>query len=272
MTFYTHPALVATPQSVKTGPAEQPYRRQPARPYATRANAARLSPMLPESQNVPARCLAPPSYQWLKSRVDVYLAAAVLLAAAPLLLLLAWLIRRDGSPALFRQTRAGLHGRPFTLLKFRTMRNDVDPFGDSPQSGRDPRLTRIGQWLRETSLDELPQLFNVCRGEMSLVGPRPLYLQQMAEWNARQRCRLLVKPGLTGLAQIRGRGSLTLEEKLEWDVRYVERVSLRTDLAILWQTVRGLWRRADIYEVRYSASRARRGAVDGLAAPSSGPS
>ena len=94
---------------------------------------------------------------------------------------------------------------------------------------------------------------------MSLVGPRPLYMQQMAEWNERQHGRLLVKPGLTGLAQTRGRGCLTVEEKLELDVQYVETVSLRTDLAIIWQTLRGLWRRGDIYEVRYSRDRARRG-------------
>ena len=138
------------------------------------------------------------------------------------------------------------------------MRPDVEPFGDSPQTGTDPRLTPIGRWLRETSLDELPQLINVLRGDMSLVGPRPLYVQQIAEWNPRQRARLLVKPGLTGLAQIHGRGRLTIEEKLEWDVRYVETISLRTDLSILWHTLRRLWQRGDIYEVRYSRHRARR--------------
>jgi lipopolysaccharide/colanic/teichoic acid biosynthesis glycosyltransferase len=174
------------------------------------------------------------------------------------MLLLAWLIRRDGHPALFRQTRAGLHGRPFALLKFRTMRVDADPFGDSPQTADDPRLTPLGRRLREWSLDELPQLINVLRGEMSLVGPRPLYLQQMAEWNDRQRARLLVKPGLTGLAQIHGRADLTLEDKLEWDVRYVETISLRTDLGILWRTLRNVWRRGGIYETRYSRTQARR--------------
>ncbi len=205
------------------------------------------------------RCHASASYLWLKARLDAFVALAALAAAAPLLLVLAGLVRRDGSAALFRQTRAGCHGRPFSLLKFRTMRPDADPFGDSPRSGTDPRITAIGRWLRETSLDELPQLINVLRGEMSLVGPRPLYLQQMAAWNTRQRGRLLVRPGLTGLAQVRGRGSLTIEEKLAWDVRYVECISLRTDLTILWRTLRGVVRRGDIYEVRYSESRERRG-------------
>lgn len=206
------------------------------------------------------QCSALPSYLWLKHRIDWFVALVALLALGPLLLILATLVRRDGFPAIFRQVRAGRHGRPFTLLKFRTMRPGGDPFGDSPQHGDDPRLTPIGRWLRETSLDELPQIINVLRGEMSLVGPRPLYLQQMAEWNARQRGRLLVKPGLTGLAQIRGRGSLTIEEKLEWDVGYVQSVSLRSDLGVLWQTLAGRGRRGDIYEIRYSETRARRSA------------
>ena len=96
------------------------------------------------------------------------------------------------------------HGRPFTFYKFRTMRPEVDPFGPSPKSGDDPRLTRLGRFLREYSLDELPQLVNILQGDMSLVGPRPLYVAQMAEWDERQRKRLFVKPGLTGLAQISG--------------------------------------------------------------------
>lgn len=207
---------------------------------------------------VPTRCPASRLYLRVKHGCDRVAALVALLLLLPLLVVLAWLVRRDGHPALFRQTRAGQHGRPFQLYKFRTMRADVDPFGDSPQSGDDPRITPIGRWLRETSLDELPQLINVLRGEMSLVGPRPLYLQQMAEWTPRQRARLLVRPGLTGLAQVRGRGRLTIEEKLEWDVRYVETVSLATDLRIIWETLRGLWRRSDIYEVRYSETRVRR--------------
>lgn len=211
-----------------------------------------------------------PSYLWLKQRIDRLAGLVLLAAAAPLMLLIAGLIRRDGHPAIFRQKRAGLHGRPFTLLKFRTMRPDVDPFGDSPQSPTDPRITPLGRWLRETSLDELPQLINVLRGEMALVGPRPLYLQQMAEWNAWQRRRLLVRPGLTGLAQTRGRAALTLEEKLDWDVRYVDTVCLRTDLRILWDTLVAAVQRVGVYEVRYSRSRERRsppGATPASGAP-----
>lgn len=205
------------------------------------------------------RCGAPPSYFGLKDLLDRLVALAALLCVWPLLLILAWLVRRDSpGPAFFRQTRAGRLARPFTLYKFRTMRTDADPYGDSPQAGDDPRITRLGRFLRETSLDELPQLLNVLSGDMALVGPRPLYIQQIAEWNERQRARLLVKPGLTGLAQISGRGSLTIEAKLEWDVRYVATVSLRQDVTIIWQTFSQLFRREGIYEERYSETQARR--------------
>lgn len=205
------------------------------------------------------RCAASPTYLWLKRCLDWYGALCALLATAPLFALIALLIRREGSgPVFFRQARAGRQGRPFILMKFRTMRADVDPFGDSPQDGADPRITRTGRFLRETSLDELPQLLNVLHGDMALIGPRPLYIQQMAEWNARQRARLLVAPGLTGLAQVHGRGSLTIEDKLEWDVHYVETISLATDLGILARTIASLITRTGIYEVEYSRTRQRR--------------
>ena len=205
------------------------------------------------------RCRGSAAYPWLKERIDGYLALVVLVAAAPLFALIGMLIRWDSpGPVFFRQTRAGRRGRPFTLLKFRTMRSEVDPYGDSPQDAGDPRITRTGRFLRETSLDELPQLLNVLAGDMSLVGPRPLYVQQMTEWNERQRKRLLVKPGLTGLAQIHGRGSLTLEDKLQWDVCYAESASLATDVRVIAATLRNLVRRGDIYEKRYSRTRARR--------------
>lgn len=195
----------------------------------------------------------------LKQWVDRYVAACVLAVLWPVLAVLAWKVRRDSTgPAFFRQARAGINARPFTLYKFRTMRTDADPFGDSPQAGHDPRVTKLGRMLRETSLDELPQLLNVARGEMSLVGPRPLYVQQIPEWSARHRGRLLVRPGLTGLAQINGRGTLTIEQKLEWDVRYVEAISLRNDLGIIFRTFRSVLGREGIYEVQYSQTQTRR--------------
>jgi lipopolysaccharide/colanic/teichoic acid biosynthesis glycosyltransferase len=209
----------------------------------------------------PAERRATHSYFYVKSLIDRFAALAALAALFPLMLWIVWRVQRDSrGPAIFRQVRAGRDGRPFTLLKFRTMRTDVDPFGESPRSGDDPRVTPLGRWLRETSLDELPQLINVLRGEMSLVGPRPLYMQQMAEWNERQRGRLRVPPGLTGLAQIEGRGGLTIEEKLEWDVRYAASACLRTDVLILLRTVTNVLRRSGIYEVRYSERAERRGA------------
>lgn len=161
--------------------------------------------------------------------------------------------------AVFKQQRAGKDGEQFTFYKFRTMRLDVDPFGSSPKSGDDPRLTRIGKFLREYSLDELPQLFNVLKGNMSIVGPRPLYVSQVAEWNERQAKRLLVKPGLTGLAQISGRGELTREEKLELDVKYVETASLWLDLKIILRTFAQIFSRKSIYEKRYSQTEYTRG-------------
>ena len=162
-------------------------------------------------------------------------------------------------PAIFRQERAGKGGKPCVFYKFRTMKLDADPFGPSPKSGNDPRLTKAGVFLRQYSLDELPQLFNILKGDMSIVGPRPLYVSQMAEWNERQKKRLLVKPGLTGLAQISGRGRLTREEKLELDVKYVETANFLTDMKIILATLGQVFGRKNIYEKRYSQTEPTRG-------------
>jgi len=184
-----------------------------------------------------------------KRVMDIAVSAAALLLGWPALLGLALAIRRDSpGPALFKQQRAGRDMKPFRMVKFRTMRTDVEQFGVSPGSDQDPRLTRLGPWLRETSLDELPQLWNVLKGEMSLVGPRPLYLSQARRFNERQRRRLEVRPGLTGLAQIMGRGEVPHEEKLEIDVQYVERMSLWLDLKILWRTLRQGFGRQTAYQ------------------------
>jgi lipopolysaccharide/colanic/teichoic acid biosynthesis glycosyltransferase len=199
-------------------------------------------------------------FLFLKRLSDILVAGVSLLILWPLMLAIAAAIRvTSPGPALFRQERAGRGGRPFAMLKFRTMRLDADPFGPSPKSGDDPRLTRTGKFLREYSLDELPQLINILWGDMGLVGPRPLYISQIAEWNARQRKRLLVKPGLTGLAQISGRGELTVEEKLELDVQYVERMGLKLDGRILLATFTRVFTRRGIYEKRYSQAEDTRG-------------
>ena len=162
-------------------------------------------------------------------------------------------------PAIFKQERAGKDGNPFVFYKFRTMKVNIDPFGPSPKYGSDPRLTKVGKFLREYSLDELPQLFNILKGDMSIVGPRPLYVSQMSEWNERQKKRLLVKPGLTGLAQISGRGELTREEKLELDVKYVETAGFLADIKIVLVTIAQVFGRKSIYEKRYSQNEYTRG-------------
>ena len=195
-----------------------------------------------------------------KRTFDFCAAGVAVVVLLPVLAVIAVAVRLSSKgPIIFRQERVGRGGRPFAFYKFRTMRVGVDPFGASPKSGDDPRLTGVGRFLREYSLDELPQLFNILLGNMSLVGPRPLYVSQVAEWDARQRKRLLVKPGLTGLAQISGRGALTREEKLELDVQYVERAGFWLDCKIMLATVGLVFGRKGIYEKRYSATEHTRG-------------
>jgi undecaprenyl phosphate N,N'-diacetylbacillosamine 1-phosphate transferase len=202
--------------------------------------------------------------QALRKRLfDALIAAALLVILSPVFAMLALVIRLTSEgPAIFRQQRAGMQGKPFMLYKFRTMRLGVDPFGPSPKSGDDPRLTRLGRVLREYSLDEWPQLVNIVIGDMSLIGPRPLYLSQIAEWDERQSRRLLVKPGLTGLAQISGRGDLSREEKLELDAQYVEHASLWLDVRILLATLKLVFTQEGIYEKRYSQSEQSRGRIE----------
>ncbi|MEZ4360703.1 MAG: sugar transferase [Kofleriaceae bacterium] len=172
----------------------------------------------------------------IKRAVDLLGAGAGLLVAAPLMAGVAAAVWRDlGTPVIFRQPRAGKDGALFTLWKFRTMRDAVDAQGRPRPDGE--RLTALGKWLRAASLDELPQLFNVLRGEMSLVGPRPLLPRYLPRYSRRQARRHEVKPGITGWAQVRGRNAVSWETKLELDVWYVEHWSLWLDAKILWATV-----------------------------------
>ena len=189
----------------------------------------------------------------MKRFLDIALSLPVMIVLLPVfaVIIIAIMISSKGL-VIFKQQRAGKDGKLFLFYKFRTMRVDVEPFGPSPKSGKDPRLTKVGVFLREYSLDELPKLFNVLNGDMSIVGPRPLYLSQMAEWNDRQKKRLLVKPGLSGLAQISGRGQLTREKKLELDVEYVETANFLTDIKIILATIAQVFGRKNIYEKRYS--------------------
>jgi len=194
---------------------------------------------------------------------DLLISLPVVLILLPVFVIIVIAVKLTSKgPAIFRQERAGKNGKPFVFYKFRTMKVGVELFGPSPKSGDDPRLTKVGKFLREYSLDELPQLFNILKGEMSIVGPRPLYLSQMAEWSERQKKRLLVKPGLTGLAQISGRGELTREEKLELDVKYVEEAGFWTDIKVVLKTIALVFRRRSIYEKRYSQSEYTRGQAE----------
>ena len=182
-----------------------------------------------------------------KRSVDLILATLALLASAPLLLAIAAVVRLDvGRPVLFRQRRPGLNGTPFTLLKFRTMRDAHDPTGNLLADA--DRLTRLGRILRSTSLDELPELWNVVRGEMSLVGPRPLLMRYLDRYTKEQARRHAVRPGITGLAQVGGRNALTWQQKFALDIKYVDACSLRLDVTILARTVRGVLARKNVNE------------------------
>jgi lipopolysaccharide/colanic/teichoic acid biosynthesis glycosyltransferase len=166
----------------------------------------------------------------VKTVVDRTAAAAALLVLAPVLAAVALAVRLDvGAPVLFRQRRPGRFGEPFALIKFRTMRDGDGTDGE--------RLTRLGRFLRASSLDELPELWNVLRGEMSLVGPRPLLTQYLGRYDDEQARRHSVRPGLTGWAQVNGRNAVDWEERLAMDVWYVDHRSLGLDARIVWRTI-----------------------------------
>ena len=172
----------------------------------------------------------------LKRALDVVGAGAGLLLLSPLLIAVAVAVRIGlGSPVLFRQIRPGLNGTPFELVKFRTMR--IDPKVGSGIESDAARLTRLGRFLRSSSLDELPELWNVLRGDMSLVGPRPLLMQYLDRYTPEQARRHLVKPGLTGWAQVNGRNALRWEDKFALDNHYVDNRSMWLDLKIILITI-----------------------------------
>lgn len=164
---------------------------------------------------------------------------------APTVAFMALVVRlRMGAPAFFVQTRPGLHGAPFRLIKVRTMADVRDEHGELLPD--EDRLTALGQFLRSTSLDELPQLWNVLRGDMSLVGPRPLLIKYLPLYSERHRRRHDVRPGITGLAQVGGRNAITWPQKLDLDVEYVDRCSFALDARILWLSARAVVRREGI--------------------------
>lgn len=174
--------------------------------------------------------------RFVKRCLDFLLSLAALIILSPVLLLVAILVRcKLGSPILFKQKRPGLHEKIFCMYKFRTMTDAKDADGNLLPD--EMRLTKFGKLLRSTSLDELPELFNILRGDMAIVGPRPLLVQYLPRYNERQHHRHDVRPGFTGLAQVNGRNSISWQEKFEWDVRYVEQVSFLMDVKIIAKTV-----------------------------------
>ncbi|HRO78603.1 MAG TPA: sugar transferase [Acinetobacter towneri] len=183
----------------------------------------------------------------LKRLLDIIIASIALILLSPLYFYVAHKVKKNlGSPVLFRQVRPGLHGKPFEMIKFRTMKDAVDEQGNPlPDS---ERLTPFGQMLRSTSLDEMPELWNVIKGDMSIVGPRPLLMEYLPLYNAEQAKRHNVRPGMTGHAQVNGRNAISWEEKFKLDTWYVENQSVWLDFKIMLKTVKKVLAKDDINE------------------------
>lgn len=181
----------------------------------------------------------------LKRLLDIVIASSALVLLSPVYAFVAYKVRKNlGSPVLFRQVRPGLNGKPFEMIKFRSMKDAVDAQGYSlPDS---ERLTPFGQMLRSSSLDEMPELWNVLKGEMSIVGPRPLLMEYLPLYNEQQAKRHNVRPGITGYAQVNGRNAISWEKKFELDTWYVENRSLWLDFKIMLKTVQKVLSKDDI--------------------------
>jgi sugar transferase EpsL len=196
--------------------------------------------------------------RYLKRPLDLLAAGLGLVALAPVLAVLALLVRiKLGSPVFFRQMRPGLHGRPFELIKFRTMTDARDAEGRLLADAE--RLTSFGKFLRQTSLDELPELWNVLKGKMSLVGPRPLLMEYLPLYSPEQARRHEVRPGLTGWAQVNGRNAISWPEKFKLDVWYVDHVSAMLDVKIIGMTIKSVMRREGINQQNHATAMPFRG-------------
>lgn len=183
--------------------------------------------------------------KYIKHPMDFVLSLIAILLLSPVFLVIAVLVRINlGSPVIFKQKRPGLNEKIFTLYKFRTMTNERNESGELLPDGE--RLTKFGSWLRTISLDELPELFNILKGDMSIVGPRPLLVQYLPLYNEQQRRRHEVRPGLTGLAQVNGRNAISWEDKFDYDVEYVENISFFLDLKIIAKTFSKVFKREGI--------------------------
>ena len=186
--------------------------------------------------------------KYIKRLLDIIMAAAGIIVLSPVMLVTAFLVRvKLGSPVIFKQKRPGKNERTFEMYKFRSMTDERDQDGNLLPD--EVRLTEFGKKLRATSLDELPELFNILKGDMSVVGPRPQLVRDMVFMTAKQRKRHEVLPGLTGLAQVNGRNKISWEEKLSWDLKYVNHISLRTDLSIVVKTIIKVLKRENISTV-----------------------
>lgn len=181
----------------------------------------------------------------LKRILDVAIASTALVLLSPVYAMVAYKVKKNlGSPVLFRQTRPGLHGQPFEMIKFRSMKDALDTAGNPlPDS---ERLTPFGKMLRATSLDEMPELWNVIKGDMSIVGPRPLLMEYLPLYNSEQAKRHEVRPGITGYAQVNGRNAISWEKKFELDTWYVNNQSLWLDFKIMLKTVKKVLAKDDI--------------------------
>lgn len=190
----------------------------------------------------------------IKRIADLIVAGVMLVALSPVLVAIGLMIvLTSPGPAIFRQARLGRGGEPFRICKFRTMyqgsevRALRDEQGANIVQENDPRITRMGRMLRKSSLDELPQLWNILKGEMSLVGPRPDETLALALYTEHDKLKLRMKPGLTGLAMVNGRNNISWRERIAWDIKYVQEYSLRHDLAIIWRTVKVILLRQGVY-------------------------
>ena len=186
----------------------------------------------------------------IRRAIDILVSATALLLSSPILAAAMLAVRLDSrGPVIYRQARSGLNGHEFNVLKLRTMVDGAEKLGAGlAVNENDSRITRVGFFLRRTSIDELPNLINVLRGEMSLIGPRPTLPVQVSQYTERQRGRLAIKPGITGWAQVNGRATLPWSERIELDLYYIEHRSLALDLKILWRTVSMVLGGSDLYK------------------------
>lgn len=183
--------------------------------------------------------------KFVKRLLDILISLIAIVILSPVLIIVAILVRiKLGSPVIFHQDRPGLNEKIFRLYKFRSMTDEKDAEGNLLPD--EIRLTKFGKLLRATSLDELPELWNILKGDMSLIGPRPLLVRYLPRYSEEQRHRHDVRPGLTGLAQVNGRNAITWEKKFEYDLQYINELSFRMDVKILFKTVKKVFERADI--------------------------